>query len=292
MGKQFKKKMVEISLAHNLLFAAVSGSGATCVVQPMDLVKNRMQTNKSLTVGNCVKQIIKSDGVTGLWTGIGAGLLRQCSYTTVRLGVYRKLEENFTPKSFGEKLGLGATAGFIGSLFGNPAEVCLIRMTADGNLPLAERRNYTSVFNALTRIIKEEGVTTLWRGATPTIARAIVVNAAQLGTYSQAKESAKKMMGMEEGIKLHFVAAMISGLVTTIASMPVDIVKTRLQNQKFTNGVPEYKGVVDVFGRLVRNEGVLSLWSGFFPYYFRLGPHTVLTFILVEKCKEAYLAKQ
>ena len=75
-------------------------------------------------------------------------------------------------------------------------------------------------------------MTTLWRGATPTIARAIVVNAAQLGTYSQAKDTAKKSMGMEEGIKLHFVAAMISGLVTTIASMPVDIVKTRLQNQK------------------------------------------------------------
>ena len=42
--------MVELSLAHNLLFAAVSGSGATLVVQPMDLVKNRMQTNKNLTV--------------------------------------------------------------------------------------------------------------------------------------------------------------------------------------------------------------------------------------------------
>ena len=37
---------------------------------------------------------------------------------------------------------------------------------------------------------------------------------------------------MSEGIPLHFMAAMISGLVTTIASMPVDIVKTRLQNQK------------------------------------------------------------
>ena len=73
---------------------------------------------------------------------------------------------------------------------------------------------------------------TLWRGAAPTIARAIVVNAAQLGTYSQAKQSVKANWGMEEGIKLHFTAAMISGLVTTIASMPVDITKTRLQNQK------------------------------------------------------------
>jgi len=285
------EKPKSISLAWNLAFAAVSGSGATCVVQPMDLIKNRMQTNKNLTVSTCLRSILAEKGITGPWTGLGAGLLRQCSYTTVRLGVYRKLEERYTPKTFGEKLGLGATAGFIGSLFGNPAEVCLIRMTADGNLPPAERRNYTSVANALSRIIKEEGVTTLWRGATPTIARAIVVNAAQLGTYSQAKDSAKSMMGMEEGIKLHFVAAMISGLVTTIASMPVDIVKTRLQNQKFVNGVPEYKGVVDVFGRLVKNEGVLGLWKGFFPYYFRLGPHTVLTFILVEKCKELYLAQ-
>ena len=79
---------------------------------------------------------------------------------------------------------------------------------------------------------REEGIGTLWRGATPTIARAIVVNAAQLGTYSQAKESVKKTLELQDGLKLHFIAAMISGLVTTIASMPVDIVKTRLQNQK------------------------------------------------------------
>ena len=44
------EKPKSISLAWNLAFAAVSGSGATCVVQPMDLIKNRMQTNKSLTV--------------------------------------------------------------------------------------------------------------------------------------------------------------------------------------------------------------------------------------------------
>ena len=55
------------------------------------------------------------------------------------------------------------------------------------------------------------------------------------------------------------------------------------------DGVPEYKGIIDVFGRIIRNEGVLSLWSGFLPYYFRLGPHTVITFILMEQLKQAYL---
>jgi len=283
------EKSGHISLPINLAFAAISGSGATVCVQPMDLIKNRMQTSSNLTVSACVRNIIQTDGMSGLWTGLSAGILRQCSYTTVRLGVYRQLEQNYTPKTFVEKLALGGTAGFIGSLFGNPAEVALIRMCADGNKPKHEQRGYTSVSNALTRIVREEGVLTLWSGATPTIARAIVVNAAQLGTYSQAKESSKRMLNLEEGIPLHFLAAMISGLVTTIASMPVDIVKTRLQNQKFIDGKPEYKGVVDVFGRIIRNEGILSLWSGFLPYYFRLGPHTVITFILVEQLKAAYL---
>ncbi len=47
-------------------------------------------------------------------------------------------------------------------------------MTADGRLPLAERRNYNGVFNALLRITREEGLLTLWRGCVPTMGRAMV----------------------------------------------------------------------------------------------------------------------
>ena len=65
---------------------------------------------------------------------------------------------------------------------------------------------------------------------------------------------------------------MISGLVTTIASMPVDIAKTRLQNMKYIDGEktksssstrfsfnfcpgkPEYRGAGDVLSKVVKNE--------------------------------------
>lgn len=56
-------------------------------------------------------------------------------------------------------------------------------------LCLAERRNYKNVFDALFRITREEGLFTLWRGAIPTMGRAMVVNAAQLASYSQAKQA-------------------------------------------------------------------------------------------------------
>lgn len=122
---------------------------------------------------------------------------------------------------------MGAIAGAVGAVIGTPAEVVLIRMTADGRLPLVERRNYSGVFNALFRITREEGLLTLWRGCVPTVNRAIVVNMAQLSVYAQAKQGLVKYAGMKDGIGMHFVASMVSGFVTTLVSMPVDISKTR-----------------------------------------------------------------
>ncbi|KAL1482563.1 hypothetical protein MTO96_033708, partial [Rhipicephalus appendiculatus] len=44
----------------------------------------------------------------------------------------------------------------------------------------------------------------------------------------------------------------------------------------------------DVLTKVVRNEGFFSLWKGFTPYYARLGPHTVLTFIFLEQMNKFY----
>lgn len=229
-----------------------------------------------------------------MYAGLSAGLFRQASYTTVRMGVYSSLfdyvstRDTSSPPGFFAKAGMGMTAGAVGAFVGTPAEVSLIRMTSDGRLPLAERRGYKNVFDALIRITREEGITTLWRGTIPTMGRAMVVNAAQLASYSQAKQGLLSTSYFTDNIFCHFVASMISGLVTTAASMPVDIAKTRIQNMKTVNGLPEYKGAIDVLTKVIRNEGFFALWKGFTPYYARLGPHTVLTFIFLEQMNSWY----
>lgn len=272
---------------------------ATLFVQPLDLVKNRMQLSgeggkarEHKTSLHAIRSIMRNEGFIGMYTGLSAGLLRQATYTTTRLGVYTILFEYFSkdgkPPNFATKAIMGVTAGAVGSFIGTPAEISLIRMTADGRLPPAERRGYSSVFNALYRITTEEGVLTLWRGCLPTVARAMVVNAAQLASYSQAKQLVLSTGYFKENILLHFIASMISGLITTAASMPVDIAKTRIQNMKIIDGKPEYKGALDVLVKVVGKEGFFSLWKGFTPYYARLGPHTVLTFIFLEQMNAAY----
>lgn len=62
----------------------------------------------------------------------------------------------------------------------------------------------------------------------------------------------------------------------------------RIQNMKVTDGKPEYTGTADVLKRVMKNEGFLALWKGFTPYYAKLGPHTVLTFIFLEQLNKAY----
>lgn len=71
---------------------------------------------------------------------------------------------------------------------GNPPDLALVRMQADNQLPLAERRNYKNVVDAFVRITREEGTFGLWRGATPTIIRAIALNLAMLASYDEVKE--------------------------------------------------------------------------------------------------------
>ena len=236
---------------------------------------------------DALRSVWRAEGTYRMYTGLSAALFRQASYTTTRLGLYMSLLERLTkdgqPPSFPVKLGIACVAGAAGAVVGTPAEVALIRMTADGRRPPELRRNYKNVFEALARITRQEGLASLWKGCGPTVGRAIVLNAAQLSVYSQAKEMLVSHVGYfgnigDKDIRTHFAASLMSALVCTIVSLPLDTVKTRIQNAD----PGQYKGTVDALVRTVRSEGPLALWKGFNFYFLRIGPHTILTFVIAE----------
>ncbi len=61
-----------------------------------------------------------------------------------------------------ERGAISLVAGGIGAVIGNPADLALIRLQADGTLPKAERRGYKNAGDALSRIVNEEGFFALW----------------------------------------------------------------------------------------------------------------------------------
>lgn len=64
-----------------------------------------------------------------------------------------------------------------------------------------------------------------------------------------------------------FVCGTISGWAQVFVMQPFEIIKVRLVNQSLFN--PEYKGIVDCFKRILKEEGVKSFYKGIFPLTYR-----------------------
>eukprot|EP01012_Entosiphon_sulcatum_P053727 TRINITY_DN739_c0_g1_i1.p1 TRINITY_DN739_c0_g1~~TRINITY_DN739_c0_g1_i1.p1 ORF type:complete len:302 (+),score=31.64 TRINITY_DN739_c0_g1_i1:36-941(+) len=270
------------------------GGGATgwLVVHPMDLLKVRMQlegeTGKGL--GAITRSIFREEGITGFYRGLTPALARQLVYATARLGLYDVIRDMMVkegePITFFTRAFSGVVSGGLAACLSCPTEVSLVRMQADGRLAAAERRNYRHVGDALLRIAREEGVATYWRGCTPTVIRAMVVGLTQVGCYDQFKSMYLSTGYFTEGVPLHLTASVTAGLVYSLASMPFDQAKTRMQNQKPNpDGTLPFRSTGHTILRICKEQGVLRLWKGFVPYYARCGGHTIAMFIALEQYK-------
>ncbi|XP_038883604.1 mitochondrial uncoupling protein 5-like [Benincasa hispida] len=242
-----------------------------------------------ITVG---VRIVQQEGVAALFSGVSATVLRQTLYSTTRMGLYDILKQKWTDQDTGKmslvrKISAGLIAGAVGAAVGNPADVAMVRMQADGRLPVAQRRNYKSVVDAITQMARGEGVTSLWRGSSLTVNRAMLVTASQLASYDQIKETILQKGLMKDGLGTHVTASFAAGFVAAVASNPVDVIKTRVMNMKVEAGsAPPYSGALDCALKTVRAEGPMALYKGFIPTISRQGPFTVVLFVTLEQVRK------
>lgn len=260
---------------------------ATCCIQPIDMVKVRLQLLGEGAKGgpkpsafSLARNMVAQDGFGSLYNGLSAGLLRQVVYGTSRLGLFFTFEDVLKTRAqangytygFSQRALASLSAGGIGAFIGNPVEVALIRMQSDGLKPKAQRMNYRSVFHALSVVAKGEGLAGLWTGSYPTIVRAMAVNFGQLAFFSETKNQLNQHTKLSDQTK-SVIASSVAGFFAAFFSLPFDFVKTRLQRQTKTDAV-QYKGLSDCFLRVAREEGLLRFYRGFGAYFMRIAPHT------------------
>ena len=255
-------------------------------IHPADLIKVRLQTSgptspNPLYTGtvHALKSVVSENGVRGLYSGLSAGLTRQIFYTTIRLGLYDTIRSRISNEdiNWNQKLGIGLISGGVASLISTPIEVCLVRMQANSN-------HYRNVGDALVRIGREEGVAGLTRGATPTVVRAMIVSAVQLGVYDIAKQSYIECFSFDDAVPVHIAASLTSGYAYSVVTKPIDLAKSRMMNEIVAkDGKRQYRNIVQTICRIGATEGVLSLFKGFGPYFARCGGHTVAMYVIVSR---------
>lgn len=77
-------------------FGGAASCTAAIIVHPLDLTKVRLQNfkgNQKMTMFGTMMKIIRTEGPLKLYAGLSASILRQATYSTVRLGGYEKLKQ-------------------------------------------------------------------------------------------------------------------------------------------------------------------------------------------------------
>eukprot|EP00930_Biecheleria_cincta_P095098 TRINITY_DN87122_c0_g1_i1.p1 TRINITY_DN87122_c0_g1~~TRINITY_DN87122_c0_g1_i1.p1 ORF type:complete len:294 (-),score=37.27 TRINITY_DN87122_c0_g1_i1:458-1339(-) len=277
------------SLPARMAVGAIGGMGAAICCHPLDVVRVEMQVTKlhGRSSFATAADILQKSGLRhGLYSGLSAAFLRQWTYTAGRVGIYSFLlnrEPILSAVTFKRKLLFGVLSGGLGSFAGTPAELALVRMGADAKLPLEKRRG-TGVRSVLTNVIREEGVFGLWRGAGPTIVRAMVVSSCTLAVTSEAKQRLPELSSvcaLNPTITM-VVSTVCGSFSATLASQPLDVVKSRFQNMAVdSNGVLPYSSAWDCGLKSVR-EGPLVLMRGFTPSFVKLSPFMAISMTLSE----------
>eukprot|EP00696_Hemimastix_kukwesjijk_P003687 gnl/Hemi2/14525_TR4924_c0_g1_i1.p1 gnl/Hemi2/14525_TR4924_c0_g1~~gnl/Hemi2/14525_TR4924_c0_g1_i1.p1 ORF type:complete len:307 (-),score=91.08 gnl/Hemi2/14525_TR4924_c0_g1_i1:168-1058(-) len=281
---------------HKYVLGGLSCQIAACCTNPIDVMKVRLQSQgelqanaggvygkdkayRGMTQG--IMTIVKEEGIMGLYKGLPAALLREGSYSAIRFGSYEPIRalvsggRSDKEVAFWRKVIAGAAAGAIGSSIANPTDLVKIRMQAD-----KDGSRYKGTLDAFVKIFREGGIAGLYKGVAPNASRAAIATAAQLPAYDQSKHIFLKKGWMQEGFKLHVVCSLITGFVVVGVSSPADVIKTRIMNSK-----QAYGGIADCLLKTIKSEGVMGLYKGAVPNWCRIGPHNLVSFVVLERLR-------
>ncbi|KJX95087.1 mitochondrial oxaloacetate transport protein [Zymoseptoria brevis] len=194
------------SLPINIASGASSGILGAFLGSPFFLVKTRLQSfSPFLPVGtqhqyrnaaDGLSQIYRSEGIRGLWRGVGPAMVRTGFGSSVQLPTYffakRLLQRNFSIQDGAPLHLMSSTAsGFVVCVVMHPPDTVMSRMyNQTGNL-------YSGAMDCLVRTVKTEGILAVYKGFFAHLARILPHT---ILTLSLAEQTNKLMRRAEKKI--------------------------------------------------------------------------------------------
>ena len=259
-------------IAPKLVAGGLSCMLISGILNPMDVIKVRLQTQepppalaKYTGFTQAFRTILAEEGYRrGLMRGFTASMLREASYSSLRMGLYDMIKICLAPPNTGkddftlvQKIAAGCISGATGSVVATPTDLVKIRFQAYNNTNNVNP--YSNSFEAFVDIWKKGGLKGLYSGATPTVARAAILTGSQLSSYDHSKRLMLRSGWFRDTPSTHLLASIISGLVTCTAVNPADVIKTRIMCDADRS---LYKNPVDCAIKTMRQEGpgAFSQW--------------------------------
>mmetsp|Transcript_21487 Transcript_21487/g.31967 ORF Transcript_21487/g.31967 Transcript_21487/m.31967 type:complete len:300 (+) Transcript_21487:64-963(+) len=285
----------------NFLCGGVSAACAICIVNPVDVVKSRLQMQGEM--GSAARaynglfsgllHIGKTEGIAGLYKGLVPAIWFQMVGNSLRFGVYHfgkelagvdKMSGNNSQINFILGLASGASAGFVACPFFVLKTQMQVQSSATDNV-VGHQHRHKGMWDAMKTIYRNEGFKGFFRGLNAFVPRCVALVGFQMPAYDLAKSQIIERGYVSDGPKAHMLSSAFAAGCACLAMQPFDLVGARMMNQPFSkDGLPKlYSGPVDCLLKTVRTEGPLALYKGVFANYMRMGPQYILTFMFFEQ---------
>lgn len=173
-----------------------------------------------------------------------------------------------------------------------PMEVIKIRMQAQYHSlsdPL-DVPKYRSAPHALLTVLREEGVSAVYRGVSLTALRQGTNQAVNFTAYTELKAWLQKVQPQYEGVNLPSwqttCIGLISGAMGPFSNAPIDTIKTRLQRTPAEPGQTAIQRITLIAKDMFRQEGPKAFYKGITPRVMRVAPGQAVTFTVYEFLKK------
>jgi len=162
----------------------------------------------------------------------------------------------------------GASAGATESFVVVPFELVKIRLQDK-----AQASKYTGMVDCVQKIVRNEGILTLYQGLESTMWRHILWNAGYFGCIFQVRELMPTATDKGTQVRNDLISGAVGGTFGTVINTPMDVVKSRIQNGTLAaDGSRKYNWAWPSLVTVTREEGFGALYKGFAPKVLRLGP--------------------
>eukprot|EP00747_Dinoflagellata_sp_TGD_P210159 gnl/TRDRNA2_/TRDRNA2_83476_c0_seq1.p1 gnl/TRDRNA2_/TRDRNA2_83476_c0~~gnl/TRDRNA2_/TRDRNA2_83476_c0_seq1.p1 ORF type:complete len:324 (+),score=59.01 gnl/TRDRNA2_/TRDRNA2_83476_c0_seq1:91-972(+) len=271
--------------AKTIVKGFLTGGTQAAITYPVEFTKTQLQlqskTNPEYTgMIDCAKKTVSAHGAKGLYRGanvriFGAGCQQMC-----RWGAYTNLSNLFRDEnnkiSVMGNFASGMGAGVCEAVFAvTPVETLKTRLSDDLRRGTG---NYNGTIDAFKKIMQSEGPMGLYRGALPTILKQGTNQAVRMPLQVQffaiisLGDDTKKSSPLYNG-----VAGFLAGVGSVVLTQPQDCVKSRMQGEEAKK---LYKGTVDCFMQMLKNEGPAAFFAGSVPRMVQVGMTSGISFAL------------
>jgi solute carrier family 25 (mitochondrial adenine nucleotide translocator), member 4/5/6/31 len=270
MGADKKK----LGFFENFMLSGVAAAVSKTAAAPIERVKLLVQNQSEMIkqgrldkpysgVVDCTMRTFRNEGVLPFWRGNLANVLRyfptqalNFAFKDTIKGLFKTAKDAPQYEKFGKNILSGGVAGSLSLMFVYSLDYCRTRLANDAKAK-GKEREFNGMVDVYVKTIKSDGLVGLYRGFVISCVGIFIYRGMYFGLYDSLKPI---LLGDNNSVLLSFALGWAVTITAGLMSYPIDTIRRRMM---MTSGqAVKYKGSMDCFVQIMKNEGFMSMMKG------------------------------